>query len=260
MCTDLLHLLFTNLTPWLTVISSFGALGSAIAALFALRHMKKQTQSSYKPDLYLTFYNSNYINYYVNEYSFQFTINIDDKTVETNDLIYTIENIGFGAAKDIQIDWEFDFDKAISTIKNKLKGIITVERIKHLVHFNIIEPKKPIPFIIDPFERTKYDFVLPRKDEKFNKSPSVPDSITTLFRTYFMLKEQLYHPPKGLPYISNHDFKDFPEVTAKISYLDIGGNSHTKTFKASFFISIYSDKVSKDKLQFHLYPEFEVVN
>tara|TARA_R110002050_G_scaffold221792_3_gene357686 strand:- start:2475 stop:3263 length:789 start_codon:yes stop_codon:yes gene_type:complete len=262
MYTDFLHLLFSELKPWLTIISSFGAFASAVAALFALRHMKSQTKSSYKPDLYLAFYTSNNINYHVNEFSFPFTVTTGEQTIETHGLLYTIENIGFGAAKDIQIKWLFDFDKAIDYIEKDLKDILTVEKTGPVTHFNTKAPKNSYPFVLESFDTTTFDFVLPRKDEKFRMSPCVPDNITTLLRMYFMLKEELYTPKKHLPYILSLDFselKGFPVPTAKISYLDIGGNSHKKTFKVSFYISIYRDKISNDLLQFNISPEFKEV-
>lgn len=238
-CIELLehiegYISFSNLAATGTLISS-------IIAIFTLLALKKQTKSSYKPDLYLDFQTSNSVSYKKSEDEIRFLAHKGDDEFDTIGVLFSIENIGFGTAKDVEIKWNFNFEKAFNLIEKTTPKNLKFERYEHSLAIKDNDTTIAST-MVDTFDSTYYDFILPRKDEVFNKSPHLPPEIANLFVIYFLNKHSLYEIGE-IPIIIHEDFDEFPVIKATARYKDIGGKSYKKKFKASLTISIYDEEL-----------------
>jgi len=172
--------------------------------------------------------------------------------------LISIENIGNGAAKNVQVEWVFDFEKAIRIVK-KLKDY-SFSNYDGGFKATLPGKEKFIHFHYDLFEKLlEYDFVLPRKDEVFTKACSIPPEILELHVIYILLKYELYVGNVARSF--SEDFEDFPPIKAKAKYYDIGGKKHTKNFNVKLSSSINSwtemaIQTNTNNLRFKMYPEF----
>jgi hypothetical protein len=243
-------------------LAATGTLISSIIAIFTLLALKKQTKSSYKPDIYLDFKTGNKVNYSKNEDTIRFLVHHSDEEFETIGILYSIENIGFGTAKDVEIKWDFNLKKILKLIDNSTPKGYHYEEYQHSIAIKNNDGENVISTMLDTYDSTCYDFILPRKDEVFNKSPHLPHEIANLFVVYFLNKHSLYDI-KDIPIIIHEDFEEFPQLKATVTYKDIGGNTYKKKFKASMSISINNDELyliaQKDdgNYSFNSYPDFK---
>ncbi|MFT5217867.1 MAG: hypothetical protein ACI83H_003008, partial [Glaciecola sp.] len=74
---------------------------------------------------------------------------------------------------------------------------------------------------------THYDFILPRKDERFNKSSTIPQEILEAYTIMFLVRYDIFNR-KEIKDMFIESFKEFPPLTAQISYSDIGGKTYSK--------------------------------
>lgn len=229
---------------YINVLAGFGACASAIAALFTIRQVKKQREASYQPDIYFGFIGLKKLTIKnlsgVESKELCFQLAKDNRTIETHSILHSIENIGLGTAKDIKIIWDFNFKKAFSAISkaqeygnSKIRvemerGNTLVIRAQSNTMFYVWSDKEALT--------TQFDFVLPRRDEKFAKSPSIPIEIIQYFAAYCLIRHNLLLSDEKYADLFHEEFEAFPPLTAHVSYNDIGNKTHTKTFltKLSF--------------------------
>lgn len=191
--------------------TSIGAIAAAISIYFLFRQLKEagETRKSiYQPDLY-----PNPIYFKVSDIDISnnngkggvrvLPFFIDD---EVKDVPYIqISNIGFGAAKSIRIEWEYDFDE----IEEYVKNVYLYSR------------KKEVEFIDFMEEKQKYRINLPVEyiaccGVKLNPK------LTSLFNN-------------DPPIIK-------PSLRMIVSYLDIGNNKYVNNYDIRTII--YEDVVA----------------
>ncbi|WP_341906521.1 hypothetical protein [Fluviicola taffensis] len=255
---------------YISVLASLGTFASAIVAIITLRALKRQTNSSYMPDIFLSFHTSNFVKVYNWNKDQEKEINIlatrKSKEFDSHGLVYSIENVGFGVAKNVQVTVEFDFDKALKMIVDVLPERYELKVYQNSVCINEIETEKSFISIYCSRElnSTKYDFILPRKDEKFNKSPFIQPDVIQLFVIYFLFKNKL-QIIKNDYLIFHEDFEFFPKLNLNIQYRDIGGIEHKRKFATSFSLGVSNldgdnDLSLKEELKIDFYPVFTLVN
>lgn len=227
---------------WLEVLTASSAFFSALIAflsigiaIFTFREFRKQRESSYMPDLYLAFSNTmkaRVCNFQTGIRDVQCLIYDDDlHGVISYGIWHSIENIGLGAAKEVTIIWQFNTAKACKIIASTANVHLKVSFGEHFLEIQNAEGKKLISTSLlsitdDPIT---YDFVLPRRDERFTKSPSIPQPILELYTLMFLVRYDIFNC-KTMPDIYFENFPEFPTLSAIMTYSDIGGKSYSKKF------------------------------
>lgn len=239
-----------HIDNYISILAGLGACASAIAALFTIQQVKKQRQASYQPDVYFGFNGSktailkNLSGIETKELTFEMLEG--DNTFEIHSILYTIENIGLGTAKDIKIVWDFDFKKAFNAMleaqaNGNPKIRVELERGNTFV---IRTQNKTMFYVWSEIENltTEYDFVLPRRDEKFMMSPSIPIEIVKYFTAYCMLKYNLLLSDEKYTDLFHEEFEIFPPLIANVVYKDIGNKTYAKKFRVHLTFSTPFEK------------------
>lgn len=219
---------------------SFLTLLTALATFLTVLEMYRQRRASYKPDIII--HNSKHDVYMYRdaddkETTFRFfgTGNTDGYASKFAKL--QIVNLGVGVAKNVEIEINFDIEKAIKLIQeknesngftfnlgnsnNSKKEIIYISN-KDLDFFHVGEPyrKTAIPFIVTN-DRTGSEVYI-----------EIPRAYLALL-TIFLDTDRYLPNPKKHEYINKNNF---PELEIKINYEDLGGGVYIKNFKAKFLV------------------------
>lgn len=217
------------------VFTAFIAFISIGIAFFSLREARKYRENSYKPDLYLAFpitLKSRVRNFHAGVREIQCLINDSNlKESESWGIWHSIENIGLGAARDIRIKWNFNVSKACSIIEKTAPNHLKIHYDDGLLSVKNSEREELIrtSFLFDLEESTTYDFILPRKDERFKMSPFIPQPILELYTIMFLIRHDIFYRNE-MPDMYFEDFPEFPKLSAKLTYTDIGGKCYCKIF------------------------------
>lgn len=222
------------------VFSTLIAFISIGIAFYTLRELRKQRESSYVPDLFLAFpitMKSRVLNFQTGTRDVQCLVYDSDlNESETLGIKYSIENIGLGAAKDVKITWSLNTASACLVIADTAKEHFKVLCGDGFLELQNLENERlmKIPLWLETGEdeEVTYDFVLPRRDEKFNKSPSISQSFLELYTIMFMVRYNIFNR-KEMPDMYFEDFSEFPALTATMTYSDIGGKSYSKKFSCN---------------------------
>ncbi|MFN5444485.1 MAG: hypothetical protein ACK48V_09680 [Crocinitomicaceae bacterium] len=235
----------------ISALASIATFVSALIALFTLRSMNKQNKNAHKPELFLapSKKNTNILlitkfNSHTPSGEFDFAyLKIENKEeIFSLGILYTIENVGAGTAKHINIKWNFDIPKAIAQIQKTLKRPFVLE---HIIDNNFYELKSTLKpdetlhnLLLGYLDyEFKFDFTLPRKDELFDRSIIIPYEITNLYALYFMANKNILNRELIGLYI-HEDFKEFPIVSLIITYKDIAEIEYTKEYKLDISMNI----------------------
>lgn len=252
-----------------SVFTAFIAIVSIAIAFFSLREARRQRESSYQPDLYLAFPStakSRITNFQTGYREVECIVIDDQKETETWGIWHSIENIGLGSAKDVKIQWDFDFKQAYAAIQNEVKEPLKV-KVADGADLDLLDKDgDSLISTTSSYSESliKYDFVLPRKEEKFDKSPSIPQEIHEAFAIMFLVRTDIFNLKK-LDKLYSESYEDFPPLTAHMTYSDIGGKSYSKKFRVKLSSSIWAynedevDLKKIKKLDFNLHAETEVI-
>ena len=190
-------------------ISSLATLLAAFATFWTVSEMKRQREASYRPDLSAPdvlihcsqFYNPNQTPKFTIEYG--------------NENILIFHNLGFGVAKEIQIEWENNYHEIIKLIEIK----DTSKEFKFTLNGNTLLMEawgNMWPRVIGDMQRNS-NFLYP--DDEL--SIKIPDTYLLLVTIYAHLVF------KEIKVNNKFDF-NLPSTTFKISYKDIGGKQYEK--------------------------------
>jgi hypothetical protein len=253
-----------------SVFTAFIAFVSIAIALFSLREARKQRESSYQPDLFFSFPNTmkTQITNFQNGYRDVECIVFDEemKKSKVQGIPHTIENIGLGSAKDVHIQWTFDFKKAYDVIEKAVKKPTQISILNdsdlNLSDTNGNELIGTTNKYID--NSVKYDFVLPRKDERFTKTPVIPQEIHAVFAIMFLVRHKVFDREK-LDQLYTEEYKRFPPLIAYLTYSDIAEKSYSKKFRVKLSSGLYlfqDEDIDLNKiknLEFILHVTSEVI-
>ena len=229
-----------KINEWIALLSCVGTLGATLTVVFTLYEMKIQRKSSYKPDVVLLdteFYSYNRKNghkYLPSLWSTRRIVFSDDTKYE--DIKRQIGgislcNIGVGPAKKVEVEWEFDHDRLIQTIKEKdTNNIFKIEEYeKNLQNqYSMIEGDEWTGLNVYQFRKTKKEFLL-----NYDTSSDIFEvNISRHFRYLVSIVWYLYLEDYSDP-VALYNFL-MPELYIKLSYSDIGGNRYKKIYRCNF--------------------------
>lgn len=211
-----------------TVVSSIGTFISSIVVLFTLIEINKQRKAVYRPDL--VFSNSRYFLYWDMVKSDLFpglwypqerppgVTKYDEKLIAVNGF-----NIGLGAAKSIEIEWEFNIDYFIKQISEKDKaGNFKIEwelQNQAVLAVETFGKKFSINTKVDNHQQI--DFVLPSHIDKNSLQIRLPFSYLILTSIIYYL--ELKSEDCDIPFL--------PPLRMTVNYTDIGNNRHRKRYE-----------------------------
>lgn len=245
---------------WNDVVSIFANIGTFVAsliAIFTLFEVKKQRQSMYKPELFISpftlkVYNNPFFSKGLMEYEiggYYHAEKCDDIKVKSSILpYYQIVNLGFGSARNVECVWQFDLKNALKMIIQYLpKGMeqydCSVGEKQHFTAFSWEERSVHV-FFPEKWDNVRNrDFVLPVSEEKDKKLEVIPSEIINAFMYYVMLKHGMYNDRIDNFFIES--FEKFPTLRVKIRYNDLNGKRMQKGFvlKPTFNMNSVSESV-----------------
>lgn len=213
------------------IIAIIGHLGTwivAICVLLQLREMAKQRRSTYKPEIVVA--RKEVYGLYRNEYEIIIPNDWRDEknkneSYKMQGLFYnlSIYNIGFAAASNICISWDFDIDGMLERINH----IINKHDMKKIVlsladNFLFIKSKKGSSLIKCCRDFSSYDYLLPTNIDRNGLAVYLPPG--------FIIMTALDFYVKCLDCQTESLFTGSPYITLTIEYKDIEGNNYKKTF------------------------------
>lgn len=218
-----------SLPELISLISSVAALVTAIIVFFTLIEMKRQRQSSYKPDLIckpLRFSIS--ANTTDNLQHVISTIDNRDKSDQDHHSSDgEVFNIGLGSAKNLCVTWRFDYEQATELV-NKLNvelGLtISIED-----NILIIKDKNGGTCIdLEHDLLQSIDYLLPVSIENKPAPILIPSSYVHLIGLYSVLR--IYRDPE---ITLNFGLSDFPQLGMTTDFNDVGGKGYKKKHRVN---------------------------
>lgn len=229
-----------TLVDLFTIISSIATAVCAYIALKTLWEMKIQRESSYKPDIEI----------HESTYSFM----IDEKRICISNNKYKLEspnkdifdlqlrllNLGLGAAKRIQIRYEYPLRTVVNEI-NSLK--LPTDKFNFSVKLdgNILRVNNRC-YVYKNSNQQYIDFLLPNTEPKDKEYTSlyIPHYILYLHIVYMQFQYYKDIETRQSVNISSMDFQEFPPLTAYITFYDISSKCYNKVFNIYFDIAAFS--------------------
>lgn len=218
-----------TIADWINIFIACITLLTAIIALLTINEMRKQRVHSYFPDINMadfTFYvykadfNEHINSIYL--YSYKQKREENSKIDGFNELKIGINNIGFGVAKNVRWQWNFEIEKA-QKILTKNKTIIwgTNEEF-------ITIDSKPLNIewgfdIIEDNIGGNFNFILPYGNENRETEIVIPEYFINLYWLYMTTQITSKEIPKSIK-------DDFPQLELNVKYTDIHSNELEKTF------------------------------
>lgn len=223
-----MEMTLVTITDYITLISAVAALLTALATLFIVFEMRRQRLSAFQPEFAII---QSDLHVWRSKHNF-FQITMDDDEPELfNEMMRValkIVNVGLGAAKAIQVQWDFDILNFINTIKSY----------DHDDEFNIVfedehlsisnTEKKDLSVICSHGEQfiEKLPYILPATVELTPRTLALPSSYLSLLKVWTDLSCNNLASNDSRP-----SFQDIPDLIVKISYKDIGKTLRKRSFK-----------------------------
>lgn len=189
--------------------------------------------------------------------------NNEGEEFEARGILYRIENIGPGMAKNVSIEWNFDLQFALKMLSIYARPLLEVVEHNHGVDILNNEGKELVSTMFYSLDHpTFYKFISPRDKEKFNKSPNLCETIAELFVIYFLLKKDILTEWRIDSELLSDELEDFPTPVAIVSYEDLEDRKYKKEYKTSLSISTglldeQIDLSAIDELYLSIYIEVE---
>ncbi len=227
-------------SDWVNTITASAALITAFIALKTVIEIRKQREHSYHPDINIANFEF-YVYKYENEeyedeepddttYLYYSKSQLDENKPITgyNELVFDMNNIGFGVAKEVTWHWSFDFIGAKNAIRLSKDEF---EFDAKDTQFFIKYPKFKVDWIISVGEDNASDyfnFILPYSIENRKNEIRLPNyfmQLYWLFKVKDMMVERLGEDER------------FPPLKLNVYYKDMDGKKISKTF---YFFLAYS--------------------
>lgn len=212
-----------TLSELISAISSVAAFVTAIIVFFTLLEMIRQRQSSYMPDLVckpLQFSVSADITDTL-KYTISSKDNGDNRDQDHRDPQGKIFNIGLGSAKNLNLTWRFDHEKAIEDVKRLNLELDLALFIKD--NFMIIKCESGGIYINLAIAYLKsIDYILPVSITNQPVSIPIPSCYVHLLSIYSIF--QIYKDSENVL----DALSSFPQTWLTIKFKDVGGRIYKK--------------------------------
>jgi hypothetical protein len=205
-----------NTIEWISLLSSIGALITAIIAACTLLELFRQRKSSYKPDLCVLKNGFQLRSSKISDV--ELATEWGKQNEEEGDLLFNanmaVVNIGFGAAKNVTAKWVYDKEKLLNEVNDlaqKTHQPFYIEKSEHMLSIN----NKGIgQYMVNAqMDSVEFEYLLPLSHDNTGREVRLPPSYTLLVSTYLSL--QSYNNEK-------FDELNIPDLSLELSYSDIG--------------------------------------
>ena len=217
------------MTEMISLATSVAACLSAIAALIVVRQNYKQRTASYRPELVL-------VNKTVWLKSFEETGGIPHRVDDNGNLLVSIPivNIGFGAARDLKVSWNFQIDEVVSSVNRLAQRSLARAFFEYDNGMLSMKPDENWMLSWESQKETEIDYVLPASIQSER-----PDQLH-LPMAYVALVCGHYH----FAFKSQSlDIPDVPKLECRLTYVDVGGAKHS----VDLLIVLEAVMISDDK-------------
>lgn len=253
------------------ILASIGTFVSAMIAVFTLFEVKKQRLSLYLPDILiksftvsisksplfkekeeLIQYKTSDFNNYSNDYN-----NIEFEVSAK----YRVDNVGFGVAKNLICQWQFDTKKAIKVIEKILPSDFNISWHKDL-NIYFLDNLKNEDFHYSAnanIDKQGIDYITPISVQKHFHLHTIPEVIIFCHYLFLIYKNNLTEKSgENFNVFEFYDYK-FPMPTLRIKYKDINGKKHKRNYK--FKLTAVNTQVDEvlDLTKEFAYLEFELI-
>lgn len=257
-----------NWVDLINISASIGAFVSAVVAVVTLREIKKQRESTYKPELVMRSLNigiskspfclgeDEILEYKVSNFN-DYSTNYNEVKNSTF-AGYLLNNLGFGIAKKVTCTWIYDHEKAIEELRNVIGEDF---RINHHTGSYYLEDLKDDNFFYSAnysfdFGPDFTEYIAPVSVEKNFNFHSVPRVILFTHYLYLIFEFQIHTTvPQQF---GVYEFESLPKPRLEIEYFDLNDKKYKKTisFKIVAVASQIGDVINPNEefcmLQFNV--------
>lgn len=224
---------FNKASLIVSAVASLATLVTMVLVAFTLLEMAKQRKTTYRPDIVLTtsgyFIYAEHQDHALSDLHFS-NEEVDDNTVQIerrlNDVYLDGFNIGLGAAKLVDVAWEFQVDHLVQKLNEDVASgfqfVFNHNDVFTDGYLSYTLPKgiSGIMVLKHDMHRT-YDHLLPIHVK------AEPTKIRMPFTYLLITAARLYSTMVDK---TEWEAEAFPVLRVKITYADIGNNMHKKSF------------------------------
>lgn len=220
------------------IFASIGTFLSALVATYTIFEIRKQRKSTYKPELFL---DSFYFHFTINPFfdnqqmmrffNFYFQESNKKKSGNINYIYvnYALVNLGFGFAKSINCEWDYDFKKAFNSVKAIAPDFITWGEVLSYINIESSTPEFHDTFNKNDIQTSIIDFIAPSSNQERERTFTFPHILIKLHVYYLIFKYKLYNESATNFY--HEEFKELPTIKLKLSYKDLNNETYIKNLK-----------------------------
>jgi hypothetical protein len=216
---------------WITVVLVF----------LTLREMGRQRKVSQKPELIVT--DESICGYSITSDKIVVATYWSNKEIRDGKFeigkhpIFTIYNIGAGAAKEIKIRWNFNLQGTIKTIQDYCyRNSIPIIVNSHDDFLQIGIDRNDSFLNSKAMSKAEYAYLIPASVTSHGLETDLPLNYLYLISILIFLRIHQAHqkdPDKAIMPEAEFPF-DFPSLEFELSYVDIGGECYKKKFNVVF--------------------------
>lgn len=252
------------------IFSGIGTFISSLIAIFTLIEVKKQRHSYYKPDILIKSFlvaisKSPFLKKEEELLEYK-TCDFNDYSNNYNEIKYEVsakykvENLGFGIAKNVKCQWQFDEKEAIQLISEELPRnfSFSLHESLNLYFLNNCNNEDFHYSVFTKIEKQNIDYIAPIDIHSHSHLHTVPNIIIYTHYLFLLFKEKLLK--EKVDNFNIFKFKEykFPSPSLIIEYRDLNNKKYKKEYK--FELTAVSSQVDEvlDMTKEFAYLEFEV--
>lgn len=224
----------TKFPSYLVVLTNLSVIVTALIGFMTLRQMKAQTEASYRPDLVMQLPKQDFILKpnkmpCCNFLPIMLSDSETDSTYDRHLLAlpeFEIINVGFGAARFVEMNWQFDgaYFLRANDLKTGGAGLGLQELPDKSIQINQNT-------MIAPFHAMELPYILPIQNgneaQRFPLSQFYAIGWSSI--AYQLATDTLSQKAKMAKV--HEVLTNMPPLVLVVSYVDIGGEKHTKNFQ-----------------------------
>jgi len=233
-----------NWTDIISIVSILGTWVTIVLVYFTLQEMRNQRKASQKPELIIPIapifgYAQDNDIFVAGSWSNKERKN-ESAVVEERPQV-TIYNIGAGAAKEINIKWDFDLSGTVKSIQdycyhNSLPVVVNIQE-----DILKIESKGRESYIsIEAYSKAEHVYLMPASVTAKGLKSSIPVTFLELLSILIFLDiHQTHKKSSNKPLLPVEESRfEIPMLFCELSYVDIGGVRYAKKFDVIFHPSM----------------------
>ena len=226
--------------PLIETLAGIGTFISALIALYTLFEIRKQRRSTYKPELFLDsfcFYavdnpiliGKGVIPKFQNQ---PYNEKKEERDAEESIFVnYKLENLGFGFAKAVECQWEFDFHKCIIELKKVMPKEYVWGKTLDFHTINNHTTGFYTSVTSSSLNTQKIDFIKPTDHGDNKKLHVFPSIYINTYVLYLIFKHDLTQ--KSCKNFYYEEFNSLPKIKLILTYKDLANGLYKKTLTIS---------------------------